>query len=381
MVWLDFRDAGKPIMPVVLVWSDQISVVPTFGRVFDVSGGLPVRKLRSPLVAGGPLILVCVTALAQATRDPQAFLRREKGLTKTAAGGFWLADAEIRLREHLGGLDDARRRILFLQKALDERIQNNHILWETNRRRIESLRKTLSSKVDDKEKKRIEEQIKELHSQAVEPGLLPAATDVRTRVIELSNLRHKLTLSVVTIRRLKSQMDADYERLTKDEEVATALSRLGESHRLGPMTGGYATQIRRLGEYEQVVFTAWSPLYIQSGRVRVGAILNERIPVTFTWQASAEPTVLTAGMIEAAGLTVPASAEPIQMAFGRGRRLTVRQIIVPTIRFGGHVLRDVPAYVLPPEGEDLGARIGSEGLAESQVAVEPERLRLVIQPR
>jgi hypothetical protein len=304
------------------------------------------------------------------------------GLTKIASGSVWLTDAEIRLREHLGRLDDTRRGILYLQKALDERIQKNHLVWETNRRRIESLRKTLSaSKVDDAERKRTEEQIKELQAQAVEPRLLPAAPDVRTKMIELSNLRHRLTLSVVAIRRLKSQMDADYERLAEDEEVAAALSRLGGSHHLGPMDNGYVTRIRRLDEYEEVVFTAWSPLYIQSGRIRVGAILNERIPVTFTWQTSAEPTVLTAGMVAAAGLTVPKSAETIQMAFGQGRRLTVRRIIVPTIRFGGHVLRDVPAYVLPPEGEDLGARIGSEGLAGCQVAVEPERLRLVIQPR
>jgi type II secretory pathway component PulM len=322
-----------------------------------------------------------VTAHAQATRDPQGFLRREMGLTKIAGGNVWVTDAEIRLREHLRGLDGTRRRILYLQKALDERIQKNRILWETNSRRIESLRKTLSSsKLDAAERKRTEEQIKELKAQAVKPGLLPAAPDVRTRVIELSNLRHRLTLSVIAIRRLKPQMDADYERLAQDEDVAAALSRLGGSHQLGPMMGGYVNHIRRLDEYEQVVFTAWSPLYIQSGRIRLGAILNEQTPVTFSWQTSAEPTVLTAAMVEAAQLTMPDSAETIQMAFGR-RRLTVRRIIVPTVRFGGLVLRDVPAYVLPPEGEHLGARIGSEGLAECQVAVEPERLRLVIQRR
>lgn len=340
-----------------------------------------MSERMSRLVAIGPLVLLCATAVAEEVRDPQAFLQDEMGLSKIAGGSIWLTDVEIRLREHLGGLDESRRRILSLQKALDERIQSNHVLWETNRRRIEALRKKLTSKADDAERKRIEEQIKELQSQAVEPRLLPAAPDVRAGVVDLTNLRRRLALSVIAIRRLKPQMDADYERLAKNEDVAAALKRVGESHRLGPMANGYASPIRRLGEYERVVFTAWSPLHIQSGRVRIGSILNERIPVTFTWQTSAEPTVLTAAMVEAAGLVVPETAESIQMAFGRRRRVTVRQIIVPTIRFAGHVLRDVPAYVLPPEGEDLGARIGSEGLAEYQVTMEPERLRMVVQPR
>jgi len=335
--------------------------------------------LRCTRFGFGLLLLVSATAFAQVTRDPQDFLSREMGLTRSAGGSVWLTDAETRLREHLRGLDDTRRKIVYLQKTLDERIHSNHTLWETNRRRVEALRKTLSSKMDDAERKRTEEQIKELKAQAVEPGLLPAVPGVRTRVTELSRLRNKLSLSIIAVRRLKPQMDADYERLAKDEDVTAALSRLGGLHHLGPMSGGHATQIRRLDEYEQVAFTAWSPLYIQSGRIRVGAILNERTPVNFTWQTSAEPTVLTAGIVEAAGLTVPESAETVQMAFGRRRRVTVRGIVVPTIRFGGHVLRDVPAWVLPPEGEDLGARIGTEGLAGCQVSVEPEKLRLVIQ--
>jgi len=123
------------------------------------------------------------------------------------------------------------------------------------------------------------------------------------------------------------------------------------------------------------------PLWVQSGKTRVGAILNERAPVVFTWQTSNEPTVLTASMAESAGVDVTESAEIFEMPFGRTRRLPTRRVTVQRIRLGELVLHDVPAYILPPEGEDLGARIGPDALGEYKATVELERLRLVIQPR
>jgi hypothetical protein len=42
------------------------------------------------------------------------------------------------------------------------------------------------------------------------------------------------------------------------------------------------------------------------------------------------------------------------------------------------VLRGVPAYVLPPEAEDIGNRLGRTALIERRVRLEPERLRMWI---
>jgi hypothetical protein len=42
------------------------------------------------------------------------------------------------------------------------------------------------------------------------------------------------------------------------------------------------------------------------------------------------------------------------------------------------VLRGVTAYVLPPEDEDVGNRLGRGTLAGYHVRLEPERLRMWI---
>lgn len=359
-------------------------VVPVFcGGALRLSQ--PWGRVAQRQCTAGMAILVaffvCTTGVGSEPANPGVFLRRDRGLTLVAGGNVWLTRSERRLREHVRRLDGLKRQILDLQNALEERCQNNLVLWETNRRRIETLRKGLASlNTDDPKRKRIERQIKELEKQAVEPRRLPADPDVRTRLIELTNLRNRLGLSVIAIRRLKATMDSEYKQLAADPGVTAALRQLGESYRLGPVNNGYATEIRQLGDYERVAFTNRLPLYLQSGKMRVGGILNERTPVTFTWQTSHEPTVLTASMAESAGVDVADSAEAIKIPFGRTRRLSARRVVVPSIRFGEHVLHDVPAFVLSPEGEDLGASIGADAFGGTQVTAELERLRLVIQP-
>jgi hypothetical protein len=125
--------------------------------------------------------------------------------------------------------------------------------------------------------------------------------------------------------------------------------------------------------------TDWLPVYRQSQRVRFGGLLADQVPVTFSWQDSSEPTLLAASMVEAAGLTIADDAQTVSVTVA-GRRRTARRILVPSMRFGAILLTDVPALVLSPADEDLGASIGPEAFAGYQVEVEPERLRLVIRP-
>jgi hypothetical protein len=175
-------------------------------------------------------------------------------------------------------------------------------------------------------------------------------------------------------------MEADYRSLEADLEVRAALRTLGQGHRVGPLEN-YRADLRRLDEYEQLVFTPWLPIYLQSGRIRAGGILNETTPFTFSWQAAGGPTILSESMIEAAGLELPASATPVTLPLGSGRTLTTRRMIVPALRFGQVVLRDVPVHVSGPDGEDVGAIIGLDLLADYEVKVEPARLQLSIRPR
>jgi hypothetical protein len=331
----------------------------------------------------GPLLMlagVAVSGPLLGQDDPAGFLRRERDLRKISAGNVWLVPAEWRLQSLLGDLDRMQRDIPGLQRGLEESAGQNRLIWETNRQLIDSLRRALSeSETDDPKKRKIEQQIRELEKQAVEPRELFAVPDVQRRLIELTNLRLRLMLSVIQIRHLHRELTEAYAHLAEDQAVTDALRRLGADHRTGPLQQGYRTQLKRLEQFERLAATDWLPVYRQSQRIRFGGLLADRVPVNFSWQDSSEPTLVTASMVEAAGLQIPEDAQSVPITVA-GRRLTARRIQIPTMRFGAILLTDVPALVLPPAAEDLGASIGPEAFSGHQVELQPDRLRLVIRP-
>jgi hypothetical protein len=135
--------------------------------------------------------------------------------------------------------------------------------------------------------------------------------------------------------------------------------------------------LAKLADYERDVFTSELPLYRAGGELRVAALIG-RTPVTFTWRASSEPTMLTASVIESAGLAVPDGAVQSQRRLPDGREITVREFEVPEIRFGGQLLRSVKAYALPPEAENAGSQIGPSAFDGLSPVAEPQNLRLVL---
>ncbi len=166
--------------------------------------------------------------------------------------------------------------------------------------------------------------------------------------------------------------------LAEDREVASAIKQLGEGHELGSGKD-YDSEpfLRRMAQYEKQVFTDELPLYRAGGELRVAGFIN-RTPVTFTWHDTSEPTMLTASVIEATGLKIPADAPRMDRRMADGRTLAVRRFEIPYLRFGRHVLTNVPALALPPEGENFGVQIGPTAFEGHSPSAEPETFRLVI---
>jgi hypothetical protein len=169
-----------------------------------------------------------------------------------------------------------------------------------------------------------------------------------------------------------------YSALAQDAAVARSLRQLGKEQRLGPAEDYDSDRfLKGLAKFEAAVFTTDVPLYRDQGALRVAGLINHT-PVTFTWTQSSEPTMITASVIEAAGLIVPENAPQMQQRMDDGRMLSVRKFTIPYVRFGKQVLRDVPALALPPEGENLGTQIGASAFTGLSPKAEPEKFRLVI---
>lgn len=310
------------------------------------------------------------------------FLRRDAGLSKISGGNLWLVPEEQRLQRQLGLVSPRRSRIVDLQKRLSEAAAQNKREWLSAMNRIAALQRAKESltAADKKRLAKIDREIQQLRDGLIPPDQFGKQPAVSTQLIALTNQRLALTISFLEIDRLVPDISKCYANLKADRQVADALSILGPAHRLGPMATNYVRQAAQLEPDRSVVFTNWCPVYWQADRVRVGGVLMERLPVNFTWQDSHDPTIIPHSIFEAAGLQVDPDLPTMQVTVGDARNVAVRPIRIAQVRFGAILLQNVDALLLPPNREDLGARIGRAAFEGFQIKLEPDRLRLTIDP-
>jgi hypothetical protein len=181
------------------------------------------------------------------------------------------------------------------------------------------------------------------------------------------------------IRDLVPELQRQYSALQQEREVTEALARLGPTHRLGPI-GGYVDELPRLNVFEPLVLTDWTPIYREAGHLRLGAILDGHLPVTFTWHAGSEPMLITANMAQALGLEALVGGAPRRLAVAPGREYELRPVRLRSLETGGCRVAGPFALVLPPEAEDLGARVGPAAFPGWQLSLQAEQLKLSFQP-
>ena len=201
---------------------------------------------------------------------------------------------------------------------------------------------------------------------------------MRSLIVNLASQRCELLAAVAWIRETVPAIVDQYMTLSSDAELTRMLQSAGEDQRLGPQRT-YKADLQRLGDYERLAATPWVPTFELGGQTRLTLLLDERAVATFTWTTELEqPVVLTASTAQAAGLVVPDDAVRETIQATAKREVTAQRITIGYLRLGKCVLRGVTAYVLPPEDEDVGNRLGRGTLAGHRVRLEPERLRMWI---
>ncbi len=318
--------------------------------------------------------------VAQAPCDAETTLSDVYGLSRRGKSEVWITPTETSLRRNIAELP----RLVDYAKTLQEGIvlarERNRVLWAQRLAIEETLKKkTPQLSPGDPKRKQLEENLKQLDALAVAPEKLGGAPSVQPHLIDVTNTRHAILLSVFAARRDAAALKNEYTKLKEDATVRAALSRLEGDHRLGPLRD-YSSDLRRLDEYEQFVYSHPQPIYLQSGQIRVGAILNDRTPATFTWRDSNKPTLITATMAQRAGIKADNTSQPFVVRYPDGRSLSAYHAKLKSLRFGSCVLYDVDCYILPPEGEDRGAEISATAFAGYRVSVEPAMLRMRIEP-
>ncbi|HUE70375.1 MAG TPA: retropepsin-like aspartic protease [Pirellulaceae bacterium] len=325
------------------------------------------------------LVWLCY-APARAADDPAAAaeqLADRYGLVKIT-GRVWGLPVEQQLRSRLKRLPELRERIVTAQKELDERIAQNDAAWKAAELAIAALNQRLAqlSTTHPQRGVLLQERAK-WSANAVPPAELAGRDIVRGRLARLGQDRATLAIDLVWIRSTAGTIADRYRELASDHDLTRLIQETGDKCRLGPARN-YQAEVRKLEDYVKLAFAPHAPIYFQSGRVRVTAVVNDAACVTFSWSdASDAVTFLPASVVHSAGIAVPVDArrETLQID---GRTIEVREVFLSSLRLGGCRVRSVAAFVLPPEAEDLGAQLTSLALSPWRVRIERQRLRLAL---
>jgi hypothetical protein len=323
---------------------------------------------------------------ALATESPEAVLEK-KGLKQL--NGLWCAaiDAEITL--HSASVERLERRIKDLQKQVDQLLEQN----ERQKAQLAALQAAhqvvkdarSAAKSGSPEQKRLDEQIKQQTSaiEQLKKSIVPAdklggTAPTKAVAMDLVAVRAELALQVVKLRVLIERAPALYESLRGDSEVMAALAQFEPP---GQLASGrtYTIEQRNLSRAEKLIFNDEIPLYREGKQLRLTGIANNELPVTFSLFDRNELTVITHSMAESLGISLDGKpAKELRLDGKHNVQATV--IELPRLRFGRHVLQNLDVYVLAPEYEHLGARIGRTGFAGLRFQIAPERLIVRIGP-
>ena len=217
-----------------------------------------------------------------------------------------------------------------------------------------------------------------LRGRCLPPQRLGGVGLTRQAAGEMVAARMSLLVLLAKIRQHVGLLNEDYRPLRGDSSVTEALAGAGAEQRLGPARD-YAGDLKPVAKLERVLGAADLPFYRQGGRLRVSVLVNHRTPATMTLLESGGQTLIPASLLQAAGIDIPADAPRVVLSVG-GRTLQARRVRIDYLQVGSAVLRDVEALALPPEGEDLGARLAPRALSGYKVKLDALRLRLHFEP-
>lgn len=337
---------------------------------------------RAPFLLGFFAVLICLVAMrTEGAEPPPDVVLAQHGLRRLPQSTIWVTPLEYEVRSRLADLPAHRDAIATLELTLNERIELNARQWVAAKQTESSLNQTLATLANnDPARNELLKRRDQVLQQAIPPDRLNQQADVRALLVELGNRRHALWTTLLAVRRTAPQVAESYHELASDSKAQAALHKLGANHRLGPARN-YGDDLIKLGDIERAALTPSLPMFSQGDRQRVSILLNETTPVTVTWYPSAEPFVLTASMAQAAGIAIPPNAARREITLAKGRPYQAAEVTISEVRLGHLLLKKVTALILPPAGEDLGARLGNEALAGLRTSPQPERLRLVVEEK
>jgi hypothetical protein len=336
----------------------------------------------------GALAICCIVNLlskfapAAAAAAPEEILRAH-GLQRVDR--TWITSDEAELHERVEELGKLERRLQESKRECDaqvialEQLRAQLKTAEATKSRLAKVLKTAPAgqlrtmlERDQKEQTQLAAKLKE--------GLPPADTlgglvPLKSLFAEQCALRAEFVLGFLQASQLETRIAQQYAELAKNQEILAALAEL-PNQPLGPAKR-FAADQKTLLKYRAVAFPAAVPFYREGQRVRVSLMLNDEQPATLSWHEEHEATLLPYSMVQSLGLAESLPNQQEQLALAK-EKLTLKGwfVTLNNIRLGQSVAEKVPVFVLAPEHEALGGRLGYELQQQLLLTLDADRLQI-----
>lgn len=300
-------------------------------------------------------------------------------------GRYWICRQEVGLRLQLAALPKLEREFFAANKkfrgiirkyqAYASELEKLHKAREDNRRLLlgDSLGPGRRQQLQHDDTLYRDRMIALERKMTGDLNVLAEASPATEAAVALAGAQSALAVTLLTIVRRMDEVSQQYGQLRQDSRITTAIETRGGNEVLGPAEDYRAQTRRRLARLSEAALTDGLAVYRQSGRIRVTAVLEDEVPVTFSYTGSQGPTLLPSSILQTAGIVVDPAAATEVLQEG-DRSISVRRVLLPRLRFGKFVFRQVPALALPPEAEDLGARISRHAFGKHHVELNTKKL-------
>jgi hypothetical protein len=186
-------------------------------------------------------------------------------------------------------------------------------------------------------------------------GGIPAS--LKKAIADWMESRNNLILADLAAEPDFNNLAKRYQELGDDSDVAAALKSLGKNHRLG--SKDFEQDKKAMAAAAAIIQSGEVPMYREGLYDYVGAILNETAPIVLRIDSvdAQSANWAPAELLTKAGISVEDSAPKVTLTLNGKRTIQCRQVMVPQLRLGKHVLTNLPFLAMPDGAKDLGAQL------------------------
>jgi hypothetical protein len=338
-----------------------------------------MKKIRAAVMVASFLMAIFYSTVSYADSPNDVFTNAGLQLVDRT----WIVPEELEFRQRLPDLEKKLKQINELRVAIEKESQSQIAIKE----RLAKINSSIQSKVAaqktappgspqlaqiDRELKQLIGMANPLNAQIVPPEKWGQQMPLKKQLWDYAALRAEVLQSAAELRRIDGIITRNYAKVAKMPEIIEAFKTTSNVS-LGPAKTHIA-ELADLAKIDAVVYGDSVPVFRDGRFWRVSVFFNEEIPITMSWVDSQEFTFITRAMADTLGLRI-SRAGPVEILTVDKQPIPMQPIDVASVRIGAR-RKKAKIYVLPPEAESLGARIGYQLQNRLGMRLAPELLHV-----